>query len=268
MTFTLDQEVVVKKLVASEFSYKNLATAKERANEYAKRGGFVYSLSQLIDSRMKAPFDDEIWSTKEIACNTEEVIGKTPRKKKVLIEVQGQAILTPDRIREGYRKGLSDGLGIKITSDDVNSLLEGKLDGKHTIPIYSWWDLLRLEGKLPQVYGVVIDFKYAERSKSGYVEIDQLRKDRLFAVRAGGPEKANAYLDRALEYKKAKHWGENKHSHMNNYDKVKCDGPQARLIFLSNLDFNGIRTMKENAEFTRFLAASRKDLKTYENSLK
>lgn len=182
------------------FCDSNLPSALRQAQEYAGRKGYVPSLPQLIDLRLKANKEDPLWDNR-ITTTTEEHIGKTKKGNPVLVTSHKQAIWTPDRIDWAYKDGLiNEGAG-KLTQLEFYRLLEAEV--------------------------TVTDLYKVENLPSDYQYLEDLRKDPLFILRVGSKERANAYLD------KLKELGYNRYRNRHSFKPLNIDQPHGRLLFIS-----------------------------------
>ena len=242
MAVILDQEVVrtVKELSGEAFYDTSLPTALKNAQKFAGKIGFVASLPQLVQGRIVAPSDNEVWKNLYTA-NSEENVGKTEQGNNVLIVVHGGGIWTPKRIEQAYQENLTPQYAGKLSKNEIKNLLAGKLADETLIPVFSYEDFTK-QSKLPIRYAVVLDFDTAKKTESGYQNADKLVENALFVVRAGGIEQATAYVKKAKEVYKSNNLG-NWHP-LNNID---TNQEQGRVLFLNDvnggfssfIDFNG-----------------------------
>ncbi len=187
----------------------HLPDALQRALEYAGDDGFVASLPALLHARANAPFDNEIWDTWFFTANSEETLLCTPAGNPVAAIVHGGGIFaTPQRFRRLYmastwrdsEDGFTGLFGGKILDAESRAILEGRCADGTEIPVYSYSEFASGVSGLPRRYAVVMDFEVARTCSCGLTPFEELREDPLTIVRAGGPEAAAAYLDRAREY--------------------------------------------------------------------
>ena len=187
----------------------HLPDALKRALEYAGDDGYVASLPALLHARATAPPDNEIWDTWFFTANSEESMARTPAGNHVAVIVHGGGIFaTPQRFRRLYLAstwrdsgdGFTGLFGGKIRDAEAHAMLAGRCPDGTEIPVYSYSDLLSGIAELPRRYAVVMDFETARASTCGLTPFGELEEDPLMIARAGGPEAAAAYLDRAREY--------------------------------------------------------------------
>ena len=183
----------------------HLPDALRRALVYAGNDGFVASLPQLLHARVGASFDNVLWNT-WFTANSEECVARTPQGNWVLVAVHGGGIFaTAERIRTLYHASVDrrSELGFtglfagKISERENRDIVDGRLPDGRQIPVYPFSDFDRGGTDLPRQYAVVMDLEMAKNARTGYSTFDDLRDDPLMIVRAGGRERAAAYLDRA-----------------------------------------------------------------------
>jgi len=203
----------------------HLPDALQRALEYAGDDGFVASMPQLLQARVNADYENEIWNTWFFTSNSEESAATTPQGNHVAMVVHGGGIFaTPERFRKLYLASVSrsslDGFtglfGARILAREAQDMLEGKLPDGSEIPVFPFEEFKRGVANLPLRYAVVMDFEMARTSKCGFASFDDLKDDPLMIVRAGGVEAAAAYLDKAQGYYNTEVMGSwHRYNHMN-----------------------------------------------------
>lgn len=160
--------------------------------------GFVASLPGLLNARVQADFNNDIWK-KRFTANSEQSIVKTPEGKRVVVTVHGGGIFgSPDRMERAFRMDTQSMTGCyaaKLTEKEAHDLLDGKLPDGTKIPVYPYESLGKVD-VLPQRCAIVMDYSLAKKSPRGYVRLANLRKDPNFIALAGGVKAANAYLDK------------------------------------------------------------------------
>jgi hypothetical protein len=195
------------KLEAASFFDSFLPDALRRAVEYAGADGFVASLPQLLQARMKSDYDNEIWNN-WFNPNSEESLLKTPQGSRVIVTIHGGGIFaSPDRFERLFRAstdrhsevGFTGLFAGKVTEKEVHGALNGKLSGGTEFPVFSLEEFLRGIADLPHRYAVVMDFETAKKCRSGYEAFDDLKDDPLMIVRCGGVKAASTYLDKARD---------------------------------------------------------------------
>jgi hypothetical protein len=214
----------------------HLPDALRRALEYAGDDGFVASMPQLLQARVNADYDNEIWNTWFFTSNSEESLAITKQGNPVAVVVHGGGIFaTPERFRKLYlasanrfcKTGFTGLFGAKITAHEARRVVEGKLPGGAEIPVFSFDEFKQGVASLPRRYAVVMDFELARTSKCGYASFDELKEDPLMVVRAGGYEAAAAYLDKARDY-----YGTQEMGGWHRFNHMNPDQPQTYVQFL------------------------------------
>ena len=187
----------------------HLPDALRRALEYAGDDGFVASLPALLHARVDAPFDNEIWDSWFFTANSEESLVRTPAGNHAAVVVHGGGIFAkPERFRRLYmastwrdsKEGFTGLFGGKIRDAEARAILEGRCPDGTLIPVFSYGEFARGVSGLPRRYAVVMDFEVAGTSICGLAPFEELNEDPLMIARAGGPDAAAAYLDRAREH--------------------------------------------------------------------
>ena len=216
--------------------YIGLPIALEQALEHAGSNGIVATMPELIAAKVKADKSHKFWK-KWYTTHTEENVGVDKKgrfyskNEPVLVVVNGEGILTPDRIRKAYRDGLV-GHSAKYTDDEFNGLLDGKLPGGNSIDIYPYEDIEKGISDLPHKFGVVIPYDKAKGTESGYHQKGLFLNNPLVIARNGGMENLELY------YEKAKA----SDGDLGNYHSFKARDfsvPQGRLLYLGN-DYGGL----------------------------
>ncbi len=224
------------KMEAAIIFETHLPDALRRALEYAGDDGFVASMPQLLQARVNADFDNEIWNTWFFTSNSEESVATTPQGNHVAVVVHGGGIFaTPERFRKLYLASVSrsslDGFtglfGAKILAREAQDVLDGKLPDGTEIPVFPFDEIKRGVANLPRRYAVVMDFELMRKSKCGFESFDDLKDDPMMIVRAGGVEAAATYLDKGEEY-----YGTAEMGSWHRYDDLNPDQPQTYVPFL------------------------------------
>jgi hypothetical protein len=210
--------------------------ALRRALDYAGDDGFVASMPQLLNARVNAPFDNEIWDTWFFTSNSEESVATTPQGHHVAVVVHGGGIFaTPERFLTLYhtsvdrssKLGFTGLFGAKILEQEARDIQDGRLPDGTEIPVFSFDEFKRGDADLPRRYAVVMDFEMARTSKCGYASFDELKDDPLMIVRAGGVEAAAKYLDKAKDYYDTTEMGS-----WHRFDDLNPNQPQTWVQFL------------------------------------
>jgi hypothetical protein len=192
-------------MVARIFFDSYGALALRQAVKYSGDDGFVASLPQILHARVNADYDNIIWNT-WFTANSEESVVKTPQGNHVVVTVHGGGIFgKPSRLERSLRAdlsrhnthGMTGQYAAKITESEARELLGGRLPDGTEFPIYDFEAFRQGIADLPGRYGVVLDFKTAKESETGYVSFDVLRDDPIMICRAGGVDAAAAYLGKA-----------------------------------------------------------------------
>jgi len=224
------------KMEAAIIFETHLPDALRRALEFAGDDGFVASMPQLLQARVNADFDNEIWNTWFFTSNSEESVATTPQGNHVAVVVHGGGIFaTPERFRKLYLASVSrsslDGFtglfGAKILEQEARDIQDGKLPDGTEIPVFPFDEIKRGVANLPRRYAVVMDFELMRKSKCGFESFDDLKDDPMMIVRAGGVEAAATYLDKAKEY-----YGTAEMGSWHRYDDLNPDQPQTYVPFL------------------------------------
>lgn len=268
----------------------NTSETLKEAQEYAKNGGYVASLPDILQARIISKerilgqpintlsidtfYKDDtfcitnqgIWE--DFCTSSEEYAVKSNQGGHFAIVIHGGGFVTPERLLETPPKVIGSKL-IKITNKESHMLLAGKLPDGEEIPVIRLKYFLEKYDTLPKRYAVVLDFDAAKQSKSGYFDIDNFRDDTLFIVRAGGPKLANAYLNKiATSYSnKIGIWhffGKELEMSIGNLLSVERKG----WTKVNERDCPAYRDISSNrsAFDGRYLAVSKADIKNSENN--
>jgi hypothetical protein len=214
----------------------HVPNALRRALEYAGDDGFVASMPQLLHARSNADYDNIIWNT-WFTSNSEESVVTTAQGNRVVVAVHGGGIFaSPERFERTYRasvdrsspEGFTGQYAAKISQQEVNDLLDGKLPDGSEIPVYPFDEFKQGIADLPICYGVVSDYEMVRKSTRGYDPFEVLKDEPNFIVRAGGVEAAAVYLDKARDRHNTTVMG-NWHP----YNRIDPDQPQTRIVFLA-----------------------------------
>ncbi len=220
----LDQ-VVVPTLVGRVFYDNNLVSALKAVQDYVGSQGHIASLPELFHARVISPADSFVWNN-WFCSISEEDFGTTKQGNSVVAVVHGGGIFsTPERIERAFKEGLVNGAG-KISQEEFNNLLEGKLPDKTEIPVYSYEDFLR-QKDLPRQYGIILDFNTVKNLPSGVQNISFLYENPLMIARSGGQEQAKQYLDKAKKVYKKDDLG-----FWHPFKDIDTSQPAGRLLFV------------------------------------
>ena len=210
--------------------------ALRRALAYAGEDGFVASMPQLLQGRINASYDNILWNT-WFSPYSEENVVKTPQGNHVVITIHGGGIYaSPERFQKMHHAsnahssehGYTGQFAGKISEQEGRDALDGNLPDGTEIPVYSFEEFKQGIADLPMRYGVILDFKLASQSKSGYVEFEVLKDNPNMIVRAGGVEANVAYLEKFRKRHNTKMMG-----HWHPFNVINPDQPQSSMLFLS-----------------------------------
>ncbi|MEK6920498.1 MAG: hypothetical protein AABX82_01340, partial [Nanoarchaeota archaeon] len=124
--------------IANSIFDNSLPAAYRAALAHASEiGSSVKSMPEVLVLKGKAPFNNPIWKT-WYTCNQEEDVGTTLQGNKVVIEVAGGGILTPERIETAYERGLTEQRAAYLAESEIKALLTGKLADGTEITVYSF----------------------------------------------------------------------------------------------------------------------------------
>src|SRR3989338_6425566 len=218
---------------ADSFYDDSLPTAFRAAQARALEiGTSVKSMPEVLVLRRKAPFTNPVWST-WYTCASEEDVGTTEQGKKVMIEVHGGGILTPERIETAYQRGLTKKYAAHLAESEVRILLKGQLADGTEIPVYSFADFRKGITDLPRRYAFVMDYAMAKSAASGHLPVESLRDNALVIVRAGGLAEANTFVDKVAQ--RYTNYG-NRHI----FNDINADETQGRVLFAGGDDDDGL----------------------------
>ena len=216
------------------FYNKSLPVALRLAREYATKDGFVLSLPQILHARVVAPSQDKIWSNWYIANSEEDVVTTEQGNKIVIVGHGGLALKTPERIEQAYREGLTVQHAAKFSENEAKDLAKGKLQDGTEFPLIPYKEFLT-KSNLPLVYGVVLDFNKAKKTKSAYQKFEGIYDNPLAIARAGGEEQLKLYLDRAKQHYGAKYYGQG-----HGLEGIDADQAQGRVLYIDDDVYYGL----------------------------
>src|SRR3989344_2492723 len=93
----------------------------------------------------------------------------------ILVVMHGGGILIPERIEAAYTMGLLNG-SAKFQENEFEDLLKGNIYGK-SFPLYRIAEVKKGVSSLPHQFGVVMPYKIAQRTNSGYHQKDPFLKN-------------------------------------------------------------------------------------------
>ncbi|MBI1968844.1 hypothetical protein HYS49_02950 [Candidatus Woesearchaeota archaeon] len=210
-----------------------VAVSLQQTVEYAGAECLVASLPYLIAGKATADKNNYLWKNWFTALSEEDIgIDKkgafVTKSSPVVITVHGGGILTPDRIMQAYREGLTPQNAAKFTNEEFDNLLRGVLPSGESIDLYTVDDVKR---GIPDPFGryaVALDFKNAKATTSGYHAKTDFLKNPLVLSRAGTPNHLEAYFDKAKSGGTVGNW--------HRLAEIEPNHPQGRLLFLGNDD--------------------------------
>jgi len=189
------------------------------AQREAQTNGVAATMPMLLAARAQQSLSNDIWQN-WFTASTEEDSGATIAGKSMVVVAHGTPILRPDRIESAYREGLYVG-GARLTKEELNSV------AKNAIHIDDFFGMTQEEiSELGVQYSVVLPFKRARQTVSGYQSIDGLYENPLFIARAGGTTTAHQFLDK-LRTEKISNYGQ-----WHIFNDVDERQAQGRLLFL------------------------------------
>ena len=147
----------------------------------------------------------------------------------------GGIFATPERIRTLYHASVDRGseLGFtglfagRISARENRHIIDGRLPDGQQIPVYTFDEFKRGIADLPRHYGVVMDLDVARSASTGYTPFDDLKDDPMMIVRAGGVERAAAYLDKAKSRSNGETLG-----CWHSFNEIEDDQPQSCICLM------------------------------------
>lgn len=162
------------------------------ARAFMGKTGTLASLPDMLRWQFPVQKDEEFTT------NSQEYLLLTPQGRKVVMILHGDGPLSdPARLEKATYERMDKGEGIHLTDMEARELLEGKIHGKQTFPVYSYNDFCTTPCGVPfeaQHYAIILGLKRAKESPIGQVHYTQLCSDPLFILRCGRPEFALRYL--------------------------------------------------------------------------
>lgn len=245
---------IIKQGPAKSFYSENIVTALRGAQEY----GSILTMPRFLQARCLAPFDDSLWQLPFIV-QTEEVVGKTKQGNGVGITVHGAGLLTPERIEQAKKAGLTrnptgkNEFAIPLSDSEIHALLEGK-PSSGEILVYPYLEFEKGIANLPGRYAVVRDFDPRMELPEGENYIGCFYHLPRFIAAAGGVEESRTYLD---VVRIARH--SERVSHFHPYHDLDVEQPQGRLLGVGGFYFL-LDICLEMDGSARFLALRKEDL--------
>lgn len=221
----------------SKENYIGVAVSLQQASEYAGAEGIVASMPYLIAGKSQADKKNYLWKD-WFTANTEEDVGidvkglYASKGKPVLITLHGGGILTPDRIKQAYAKGLTEQNAAKLTDYEFDTLLTGILPSGENINIYTVEDVKK--GNIPDPlgrYAVALDFEKVKSLESKQFKKKEFMENPLVLARAGTLEYLEKYFDKAKDSDGVGCW--------HRFNEIDASIPQGRVLFVVN-DYDGL----------------------------
>src|SRR3989344_6268077 len=182
----------------------SMPQALRQAMEYATAQGIIANMPEFIAAKVKADKSHAFWQNWYTVL-TEENIGIDKkgsfytRGEPVLVVMHGGGILTPDRIQQAYDEGLISN-SAKYRNEEFDALLEGRLLDGTSFPLYRLEDIKDGRSNLPHQFWVVLPYKTAQDTKSGYHQKKPFLENPLVLARTAG---SHDYLESFYEKAKA-----------------------------------------------------------------
>ncbi len=143
-----------------------LPDSLEKALEFAGDEGIVLTTPELIEAKIKADKAHEYWQ-KWMSVHTEENIGLDRDGNAKLVTIHGGGILTPQRIRQAYDKGLVSG-SAKYDNQEFYDILEGRVPSGEEIPMFNYEEIKEGVENLPHRFGIVTPYDLVKDLESGW----------------------------------------------------------------------------------------------------
>ncbi|MEM4259908.1 MAG: hypothetical protein QXG00_01600 [Candidatus Woesearchaeota archaeon] len=212
-----------------------LAVAMQEAYDKMGSDGIIATLPYLIAGKAHADKTSYLWKKFFFTGLSEENVGidkkgiLVRRGNGIVVIVHGGGILTPDRIKQAYRKrkGFTSQKTAKFTDDEFNNLLRGSLPSGESINLYTVDDVVK--GNIPDPFGryaVWMPVEKAIRTKSGCYDKKGFMNNPLVIARAGTLEYIEKYFDRE------KSLGEYVGCH-HMFDRTGFRQPQGLFLYVS-----------------------------------
>ncbi|MDP3640752.1 MAG: hypothetical protein Q8R53_06170 [Nanoarchaeota archaeon] len=218
--------------------YIGVAVALQDALNEMGNDGIVASLPYLIAGKAQADASNYLWQKWFTALSEENAgIDKNgklvSRGQGVVLILHGGGILTPKRIKQAYRKGLTPQHAAKLTDAEFDTLLNGVLPSGESINLYTIDDVKR---GLPDPfgrYGVWMPAETAQSRSSGYHAKSDFMNNELVLARVGTLEHLEGYFE------KAQHSSNHNVGNWHRFGEIDFHQPQGLLLFLNSF-YNGL----------------------------
>src|SRR3989344_2479638 len=215
----------------------SMPQALRQAMEYATAQGIIANMPEFIAAKVKADKSHAFWQNWYTVL-TEENIGIDKkgsfytRGEPVLVVMHGGGILTPDRIQQAYDEGLLNN-SAKYRDEEFDTLLEGRLLDGTNFPLHRLEEIQASRSVLPHQFGVVIPYKTAQETTSGYHQKKPFLENPLVIARtAGSLDHLETYYEQAKDPK----------GNLGNYHSFKnrdATVPQGSVLFVV-YTYNGL----------------------------
>ncbi len=245
----LPRELKLLLTTGNSFLANTLADSLEQARTYATPSGFVASLPLLIAGKVtagKKNYIRENWFTALSEQNTGmDLTGAfTKAGKPLILLIHGGGILTPERIRQAHREGLTPHYTAKIKQEEWKNLLKGTLPNGENFQIYTLEDVRK--ANIPNPFGryaVALDLETAQSTYSGSQNEKQFLNNPLTQARAGTLQYFADYFNKAAF-----------RGTLGNYHRLvgpDPQQPQGRVLFVYDFitGFLGLNILDYNGRF-------------------
>ncbi|GEM_PF-2643920 len=220
-------------------NYESQPQALRRAQEIAfQKNGHVPTMPESIVDRLNNLTG---WH-QEKATLSEEIVGKSGYGNQVVAISHGPALIgTVEDLEKAVRNpvrgtSLIPDSAASIGKNKFRRLLDGKLPSGDELPVYPIAELLSANHlNFPSRYIIVLDLSLAEKSESGYIEIQRLAEDALFTARIGSRQKALEYLGEA-----GRQYGTARYGNWHTLNHSDLSRPHGRLLILGGNAYAGI----------------------------
>ena len=235
-------------LKGTTFYDAKMPIALRRAEEHAGSSGIVVNLPEFIAAKAKADKNHAFWND-WYTVQTEEDIGIDitgkfyTRGTPILVVMHGGGILLPERIEAAHTMGLLNG-SAKFQENEFEDLLKGNIYGK-SFPLYRIAEVKKGVSNLPHQFGVVMPYKIAQRTNSGYHQKDPFLKNPLVLARAASS------LDHLENYYEKAKASDNNLGNWHPFKNRDASVPRGRVFFV-NSTYNGLygnSSLNDNGRF-------------------
>ena len=216
--------------------YIGVAVALQDALNEKGSDGIIATMPYFIAGKAQADASNYLWKNWFTAL-TEENAGidkkgkLVGRGKPVILTLHGGGLLTPERVKQAYREGLTPQNAAKFTDDEFDHLLNGVLPSGESINVYTVDDLKR---GIPDPFGryaVWMPAETATAKSSGYQSKSDFLNNELVLARVGTLEYLDAYFE------KAQHPKNHNLGNWHQFGEIDFHQPQGRLLFLNDYYF-------------------------------